>query len=96
MSARWHPRGARSRMAAHRSGHEDLHTYGDHDMTIYIGLVVLGAIAGCPPARQPRHLALLIPKVLVTADGAWGARNEIYPSGVENKLGMHCFARPAH
>jgi hypothetical protein len=31
----------------------------------------------------------LIPKFLVNADGSLGARNDIYPSGVEHKLGMH-------
>src|SRR6185312_9558315 len=31
----------------------------------------------------------LIPKFLVNADGTLGARNDIYASGVEHKLGIH-------
>src|SRR4029078_5115434 len=31
----------------------------------------------------------LIPKFMVNADGSLGARNDIYPSGVEHKLGIH-------
>jgi len=31
----------------------------------------------------------LIPKFLVNADGSLGALNDIYPSGIEHKLGMH-------
>ena len=40
--------------------------------------------------RAPRGISLfLIPKFLVNADGSLGARNDIYASGVEHKLGMH-------
>src|SRR5204862_756801 len=31
----------------------------------------------------------LVPKFLVNADGSLGARNDIFASGVEHKLGMH-------
>jgi len=30
-----------------------------------------------------------VPKVLVKADGSLGERNDIYPSGIEHKLGIH-------
>jgi acyl-CoA dehydrogenase len=41
------------------------------------------------PAGTRGISLFLIPKFLVNADGSQGARNDIYPSGVEHKLGMH-------
>src|SRR4051812_34789714 len=63
-------------------------TYGDHDMTDNIVHFVLARLPDAPPGTRGISL-FLIPKFLVNADGSLGARNDIYPSGVEHKLGMH-------
>jgi acyl-CoA dehydrogenase len=63
-------------------------TYGDHDMTDNIVHFVLARLPDAPAGTRGISL-FLIPKFLVNADGTLGARNDIYPSGVEHKLGMH-------
>ena len=63
-------------------------TYGDHDMTDNIVHFVLARLPDAPPGTKGISL-FLIPKFLVNADGSLGTRNDIYPSGVEHKLGMH-------
>jgi acyl-CoA dehydrogenase len=63
-------------------------TYGDHDMTDNIVHFVLARLPDAPAGTKGISL-FLIPKFLVNADGALGARNDIFASGVEHKLGMH-------
>src|SRR6195256_259857 len=63
-------------------------TYGDHDMPDTIVLFVLARWPDAPAGTKGISL-FLIPKFLVNADGSLGVRNDIYPSGVEHKLGMH-------
>jgi len=63
-------------------------TYGDHDMTDNIVHFVLARLPDAPAGTRGISL-FLIPKFLVNADGSLGQRNDIYPSGVEHKLGMH-------
>src|SRR2546428_479964 len=63
-------------------------TYGDHDMTDNIVHFVLARLPDAPAGTKGISL-FLIPKFMVDADGSLGARNDIYPSGVEHKLGMH-------
>jgi acyl-CoA dehydrogenase len=63
-------------------------TYGDHDMTDNIVHFVLARLPDAPVGTKGISL-FLIPKFLVNADGSLGARNDIYPSGVEHKLGIH-------
>ena len=63
-------------------------TYGDHDMTDNIVHFVLARLPNAPAGTKGISL-FLIPKFLVNADGSLGARNDVYPSGVEHKLGMH-------
>jgi acyl-CoA dehydrogenase len=63
-------------------------TYGDHDMTDNIVHFVLARLPDSPPGTRGISL-FLIPKFLVNPDGSLGARNDIYPSGVEHKLGIH-------
>ena len=63
-------------------------TYGDHDMTDNIVHFVLARLPDGPQGTKGISL-FLIPKFLVNADGSLGARNDIYASGVEHKLGMH-------
>src|ERR1700759_980164 len=63
-------------------------TYGDHDMTDNIVHFVLARLPDAPAGTKGISL-FLIPKFLVNPDGSLGARNDIYASGVEHKLGMH-------
>ena len=63
-------------------------TYGDHDMTDNIVHFVLARLPDAPAGTKGISL-FLIPKFLVNADGSLGAQNDIYPSGVEHKLGIH-------
>src|SRR3981189_1250319 len=63
-------------------------TYGDHDMTDNIVHFVLARLPDAPAGTKGISL-FLIPKFLVNADGSLAARNDIYVSGVEHKLGMH-------
>ena len=63
-------------------------TYGDHDMTDNIVHFVLARLPDAPAGTRGISL-FLIPKFMVNADGSLGARNDIYATGVEHKLGMH-------
>src|ERR1700752_2653701 len=63
-------------------------TYGDHDMSDNIVHFVLARLPDAPAGTRGISL-FLIPKFLVNPDGSLGARNDIYASGVEHKLGMH-------
>lgn len=63
-------------------------TYGDHDMTPNIMHLVLARLPDAPAGTKGITL-FLVPKFLVNADGSPGARNDIYASGIEHKLGMH-------
>jgi acyl-CoA dehydrogenase len=63
-------------------------TYGDHDMTDNIVHFVLARLPDAPAGTKGISL-FLVPKFLANADGSPGARNDIYPSGIEHKLGMH-------
>ena len=70
------------------SGTKIFITYGDHDMTDNIVHFVLARLPDAPAGTRGISL-FLIPKFLVNADGSLGARNDIHPSGIEHKLGMH-------
>jgi acyl-CoA dehydrogenase len=63
-------------------------TYGDHDMSDNIVHFVLARLPDAPAGTKGISL-FLIPKFLVNADGSLGARNDVYASGIEHKLGMH-------
>src|SRR5882757_1877439 len=63
-------------------------TYGDHDMTDNIVHFVLARLPDAPAGTRGISL-FLIPKFMVNPDGSLGAQNDIYPSGVEHKLGIH-------
>jgi len=63
-------------------------TYGDHDMSDNIVHFILARLPGSPPGSKGITL-FLAPKYLVNADGSLGARNDIYASGIEHKLGIH-------
>lgn len=63
-------------------------TYGDHDMSDNIVHFILARLPGSPPGSKGITL-FLAPKFLVNADGSLGARNDIYASGIEHKVGIH-------
>jgi alkylation response protein AidB-like acyl-CoA dehydrogenase len=63
-------------------------TYGEHDMSDNIVHFVLARLPDAPAGTKGISL-FLIPKFLVNADGSLGARNDIFASGIEHKLGMH-------
>jgi alkylation response protein AidB-like acyl-CoA dehydrogenase len=70
------------------SGTKIFITYGDHDMTGNIVHLVLARLPGAPEGTKGISL-FVAPKFLVNADGSLGARNDIYASGLEHKLGIH-------
>ncbi len=70
------------------SGTKIFITYGDHDMTGNIVHLVLARLPGAPEGTKGISL-FVVPKFLVNADGSLGARNDIYASGLEHKLGIH-------
>ncbi|WP_315834412.1 acyl-CoA dehydrogenase [Bradyrhizobium prioriisuperbiae] len=70
------------------SGTKIFITYGEHDMTDNIVHFVLARLPDAPAGTKGISL-FLVPKFMVNADGSLGARNDIYASGVEHKLGMH-------
>ncbi len=63
-------------------------TYGDHDMTDNIVHLVLARLPDAA-AGNPRDLALPRAEVPGRSDGTLGARNGVYCTGIERKLGMH-------
>lgn len=63
-------------------------SYGDHELTDNIIHTVLARLPDAPPGTRGISL-FLVPKYLVGADGRPGERNDVYPAGVEHKLGIH-------
>lgn len=63
-------------------------TYGEHDFTDNIVHLVLARLPDAPPGTRGISL-FLVPKFLVNADGSPGARNDVFCSGLEEKLGIH-------
>src|SRR6202167_2745569 len=57
-------------------------------MTDNIVHFVLARLPDAPAGTKGISL-FLVPKFLVNADGSLGAANDIYPSGIEHKLGIH-------
>jgi acyl-CoA dehydrogenase len=63
-------------------------TYGEHDLTDNIIHFVLARLPDAPPGTRGISL-FLVPKFLLKADGAPGARNDVRAHSVEHKLGIH-------
>ena len=63
-------------------------TYGEHDLTDNIVHLVLARLPDAPAGTRGISL-FLVPKFLVNDDGTQGARNDVYCTGVEHKLGIH-------
>ncbi|MGQ0444460.1 MAG: acyl-CoA dehydrogenase [Beijerinckiaceae bacterium] len=63
-------------------------TYGEHDMAGNIVHFVLARLPGAPAGTRGISL-FLVPKFLVDASGALGARNDVHCISLEHKLGIH-------
>ncbi|MCV0395410.1 MAG: acyl-CoA dehydrogenase [Rhizobiaceae bacterium] len=63
-------------------------TYGEHDFTDNIVHLVLARLPGAPAGTKGISL-FLVPKFLVGDDGSLGARNDVFCSAIEHKLGIH-------
>ena len=62
-------------------------TYGEHDMAANILHLVLARVVGAPPGVKGISL-FIVPKFIVAADGALGARNDVHCVSIEHKLGI--------
>ena len=63
-------------------------TYGEHDFTDNIVHLVLARLPDAPAGTRGISL-FLVPKFLVNEDGTLGARNDVFCSSIEHKLGIH-------
>ena len=63
-------------------------TYGEHDFTDNIVHLVLARLPDAPAGTRGISL-FLVPKFLLNEDGTPGARNDVFCSGIEEKLGIH-------
>ena len=63
-------------------------TWGEHDLTDNIVHMVLARLPDAPPGTGGLSL-FVAPKFLPGDDGSPGLRNDIYCSGIEEKLGVH-------
>ena len=61
---------------------------GEHDMAENIVHLVLARLPDAPPGSKGISL-FLVPKFIPDADGTLGARNAIYCTGLEEKMGIH-------
>ncbi len=62
-------------------------TYGEHDMAENIVHMVLARVSGAPEGVKGISL-FIVPKFMVGADGALGARNDVHCVSIEHKLGI--------
>ncbi len=63
-------------------------TYGEHDFSDNIVHLVLARLPDAPAGTRGISL-FLVPKFIVDDDGSLGARNDVFCSGLERKLGIH-------
>ncbi len=63
-------------------------TYGEHDLTENIIHLVLARLPDAPEGFRGLSL-FLVPKHLVNEDGSVGARNDVFCSSIEHKMGIH-------
>ncbi|MBE2245363.1 MAG: acyl-CoA dehydrogenase C-terminal domain-containing protein [Burkholderiaceae bacterium] len=61
---------------------------GEHDLAENIIHLVLARLPDAPAGSKGISL-FVVPKVLVNADGTLGARNAIFCTGIEHKMGIH-------
>ena len=70
------------------SGQKCFITNGDQDMTEQIIYPVLARVEGDPPGTKGISL-FIVPKYLLRADGSPGERNDVFCTGIEEKMGAH-------
>jgi len=70
------------------TGQKTFITWGDHDMADNIVHLVLARTPGAPDGTKGVSL-FLSSKRLVNDDGSLGAANDVGPTGIEHKLGIH-------
>ncbi len=63
-------------------------TCGDHDLSDNIIHMVLARIDGDPPGTKGISI-FIVPKVVPNEDGSLGENNDLYCSGIEEKMGIH-------
>ena len=63
-------------------------TWGDHPMAENVIHLVLARLQGAPEGIRGISM-FLVPKFLVNEDGSPGERNDVYPTSVEHKMGIH-------
>jgi 3-(methylthio)propanoyl-CoA dehydrogenase len=63
-------------------------TYGEHDLTDNIVHLVLARLPDAPEGVKGISL-FVVPKFLISPDGALGARNDVRCVSIEHKLGIH-------
>ena len=63
-------------------------TYGEHDLTENIIHLVLARLPDAPEGFRGLSL-FLVPKHFVNEDGSVGARNDVFCSSIEHKMGIH-------
>ena len=61
---------------------------GEHDLTANIIHLVLARLPDAPQGSKGISL-FIVPKFMVNPDGSLGARNAIFCSGLEHKMGIH-------
>ena len=61
---------------------------GEHDFVSNIVHLVLARLPDAPQGSKGISL-FIVPKFLVNADGSLGARNPVFCSGLEHKMGIH-------
>ena len=69
-------------------GQKTFISWGDHSYTDNIVHLVLARTPDAPEGVKGISL-FVVPKYLIEADGQPGQRNDVYPVGVEDKLGIH-------
>ena len=69
------------------SGQKIFITYGDHDLAENIIHLVLARTPDAPEGVKGISL-FIVPKVMISADGALGKRNDVYCASIEHKLGI--------
>ena len=64
---------------------------GEHDLSENIVHMVLARVEGDPAG--PKGISLfIVPKYLVNDDGTSGERNDVFCSGIEDKMGIHALS----
>jgi hypothetical protein len=70
------------------TGNKIFITNGDQNLTENIIHPVLARIEGAPKGTKGISL-FIVPKIWVNEDGSLGAPNDVVPTGIEEKMGLH-------